>query len=150
MHFNDLVPIYQGAVTPVILISGVGLLLLSMTNRFARVVDRTRARVESMRSSPSSEHPRLLGQLEIMYGRARLLRLAIRLATLSVLTAAVMVITLFLTALLQVEIGRLGAALFIGCLLSLIASLILFLADINRSLAALKLECHSIDHRASF
>ncbi len=33
MHVTDLVPILQMAIGPVILISGVGLLLLSMTNR---------------------------------------------------------------------------------------------------------------------
>ena len=39
---TELIPILQSAVGPVILISGVGLLLLSMTNRFGRVVDRAR------------------------------------------------------------------------------------------------------------
>ncbi|MGE4183167.1 MAG: DUF2721 domain-containing protein, partial [Limisphaerales bacterium] len=33
MRINDLLPILQAAVGPVILISGVGLLILSMTNR---------------------------------------------------------------------------------------------------------------------
>ena len=42
MRLIDLVPILQMAVGPVILISGVGLLLLSMTNRLGRVIDRSR------------------------------------------------------------------------------------------------------------
>src|SRR4051812_29821403 len=42
MRLHDLVPTIQVAIGPVILISGVGLLLLSMTNRLGRVIDRAR------------------------------------------------------------------------------------------------------------
>ena len=37
---DQLIPILQLAIGPVILISGVGLLLLTLTNRFGRLVDR--------------------------------------------------------------------------------------------------------------
>ena len=37
-----LVPILQVAIGPAILISGVGLLLLTMTNRFGRIIHRAR------------------------------------------------------------------------------------------------------------
>jgi hypothetical protein len=39
---KDVIPLLQIAIGPVILISGVGLLLLSMTNRFGRIIDRSR------------------------------------------------------------------------------------------------------------
>ena len=39
---SDLVTILQTAISPVILISGVGLLLLTMTNRLGRTIDRSR------------------------------------------------------------------------------------------------------------
>ena len=39
---TEIVSVLQVAIAPVILISGVGLLLLSLTNRFGRAVDRTR------------------------------------------------------------------------------------------------------------
>jgi hypothetical protein len=42
MHLSTLIPTLQLAVGPVILISGIGLLLLSMTTRFGRTIDRTR------------------------------------------------------------------------------------------------------------
>ncbi len=38
----QLVPILQTAIGPTILISGVGLLLLAMTNRLNHILDRTR------------------------------------------------------------------------------------------------------------
>jgi len=133
-------PILQAAVSPVILISGVGLLILSMTNRLGRVVDRSRQLSDAARGIPWTERPRLESQLKILFRRALVLRLAISLATLSVLLAAILVIALFLTAFLRVELVLLCVLFFIGCLVSLIVSLAAFLQDINLSLSALKLE----------
>lgn len=140
MHLNELISILQGSVGPVILISGAGLLILSMTNRFGRVLDRSRQMIEMLRGAPESERRHLQRQLDILVRRARLLRLAISFAVLSVLLVSILVITLFLTAFLHVEVVLLSAILFIVCLASLIVSLLVFLQDINLSLAALKLE----------
>jgi hypothetical protein len=128
------------AIGPVILISGVGLLMLSMTNRLGRVVDRSRALAESLRRSPEPEHDRFRSQLRILAIRSRLLRLAITLASLSVLLAAVLVIGIFFSALLHLEVGFLIILLFVGCLLCLIGSLIVFIRDLYVSLVALELE----------
>lgn len=140
MRFAELVPILQLAIGPVILISGVGLLLLSMTNRFGRVLDRSRALAEALRRNPEQDRERVCGQLQILSRRARLIRLAITLAALSVLLAAVLVIAMFVIALLHLESSVIVIGLFAGCLISLIGSLGVFIRDINLSLAALELE----------
>jgi hypothetical protein len=140
MRFHDLVPIIQVAVGPVILISGVGLLLLSMTNRLGRVIDRSRQLADTLRRAPEVDRERLVSQLRILARRARLVRLAITLGTLSALLAAVLIITLFSSALFQWETAGLIAVLFIACLAALIGSLVVFLRDINLSLEALELE----------
>jgi hypothetical protein len=46
---TELIPVLQMAIGPVILISGVGLLLLSMTNRLGRVIDRARLLYRELR-----------------------------------------------------------------------------------------------------
>jgi hypothetical protein len=51
----ELIPVLQVAVGPVILVSGVGLLLLTMTNRLARVIDRSRLLYRELRDHPSTE-----------------------------------------------------------------------------------------------
>jgi hypothetical protein len=140
VRLTDLLPILQVAVGPVILISGVGLLLLSMTNRLGRVIDRSRLLAEALRKSTPESKPRITAQLKILSRRARLVLLAIILATLSMLLAAVLVIVLFLAAVFHIEMAVLVILVFAGCLLSLIASLVVFILDINVSLAALKLE----------
>jgi hypothetical protein len=140
MHSNVLIPILQVAIGPVILISGVGLLLLSMTNRYGRVIDRSRLLAEALRTAGPDRRERLASQLEILLRRARLVRLAIALGALSVLLVALLIIALFLLTLLRLEFGTLIVALFIASMGSLIGSLIVFMLDINVSLAALKLE----------
>ena len=140
MRLTDLVPILQMAIGPVILISGVGLLLLSMTNRLGRVIDRSRLLAETLRSSDAADRKRLSSQLEILSRRARLIRLAIILATVSVLLAGILIIALFVAALMGLEIAPVVILLFISCMGSLIASLALFIGDINLSLSALRLE----------
>jgi len=144
MRLTDLVPILEIAIGPVILISGVGLLLLSMTNRLGRVIYRSRLLVEAIRKCEPGERPRLTSQLNILSLRARLVRAAIIFATVSVLLAGVLVIALFVAALVKLEIGIVVILLFIGCMGSLIASLVVFIGDINLSLSALKLELEQV------
>jgi len=137
---NELIPVLQVSVGPVILISGVGLLLLSLTNRFGRAVDRSRQLIREMREAAGTDRQRLAGQVEILFRRAQLIQLAIVLGATSVLFAAVLIITLFFTALLQWELAVPISLMFICCLTCLIGSLIAFIMDIRLSLKALKLE----------
>lgn len=145
MTLHNILPILQVAVGPVILISGVGLLLLSMTNRFGRVVDRSRALAREVRSAAAGDQVRIRGQIQILLRRAHLIRLAITLAAVSLLLAALLIIVLFVTALLRLEIAGAIVALFISCMLSLTASLVVFVKDLNLSLVALKLEVGAVD-----
>lgn len=139
----ELIPLLQVAIGPVILISGVGLLLLTLTNRFGRAVDRSRALAREMRGLSDDDRKRLAGQVTILYHRASLIRISIIMAALSLLLAAVLIISLFLTALMKIESGSLIIAIFIGCMISLIVSLAAFIRDIQLSLQALKLELES-------
>jgi hypothetical protein len=137
---SDLIPILQVAVGPVILISGVGLLLLSMTNRLGRAIDRTRALAGLYAHSGQADQLHLRQQLVVLWGRAKLLRIVITLAATSALCAALLVIDIFLTALWGVGSGWVIVVLFSTSLVSLVIALILFIHDINQSLAALRVE----------
>jgi hypothetical protein len=137
---TELIPVLQIATGPVILISGVGLLLLSMNNRFGRVIDRARALYHALHTGARADQDRTHAQLQILQRRADLLRRAIILASLSALLASFLIIGLFFIALLRLDAGWLILLLFMGCLGALIGSLIVFIQDINQSLLAFKLE----------
>jgi hypothetical protein len=137
---SELIPVLQVAIGPVVLISGVGLLLLTMTNRYGRVIDRARILAAEMRETTSDDEGRIRGQLVILSRRAELLRMAIVFASLNVLLDALLIIVLFLTALFRLEVAWLISALFIAAMLALIASLIVFILDLNQSLAAVRVD----------
>lgn len=126
-----IISIMQMAIGPAILISAVGLLLLTMTNRLGRAVDRARALAHEPAAAP---------QLDVLWARAKILRQSILWASFSALTSAVLVITLFVTALIGFSPARLIAGLFIVSSVALIMSLVLFMRDVNLALTALGVE----------
>jgi hypothetical protein len=140
MKLDDLVPVLQTAIGPMILISGVGMLLLNMTNRLGRTIDRSRQLVGFLRTCDEDDRRRYNLQLVILWRRALLLQSAIALVATSALVAALLVIVLFVCVLLKLELALLLSVLFILCLSLLIAALIYFLRDVNLTLHALSHE----------
>jgi hypothetical protein len=141
---EQIIPELRDAIGPVILISGVGLLLLTMTNRLGRAIDRARQLKHELSARTGHEREQTLAQVAILYRRAKIIRLSITLAATSAALAAVLIVTLFVTALLQAHLGFLIALLFVACMAALFASLVAFIGDINLSLHALKLELNGV------
>ena len=137
---SSLLPLIQLAITPVILISGMGALMITLTNRMARVVDRTRELAETMPSAADDERAHLEDQLRIMWSRALMLRRAVTANGLSMLLSCVMVAVIFGMAKFELNLSPLVLGLFIASILFLTASLVDFLRDIFVSLHALKLQ----------
>lgn len=134
---DQLIPTLQVAIGPVILISGVGLLILSMTNRLGRTIDRSRQLVELRRRAGDQDRIRAELQLGILWRRARLLQTAITLAAVAALLASLLMILLFLGAITDLPIAAAVVLVFATCMLAVIGSLVYFLRDINLSLRAL-------------
>ncbi len=141
ISLSSLVPILQLSIGPVILISGVGLLLLTLTNRFGRMLDRSRAlKGEMSREPDGSGMAKLNAQIGILQRRATLLKISITLAAVTVLLAAVLILVLFLAALLRLELGLLLVLIFAVGQLALIGSMIAFIREIHISLEAVRFE----------
>lgn len=149
MRLADLIPILQMAVGPVILISGIGLLILSLTNRYGRVIDRSRHLAREHRGPDSENKPMMVKEMAILARRARILRAAIAQAVASVLLAALLVISLFLGVLMGLDAAAVIVLFFVLCLGGLIGSMAAFLWDINLSLKALWMELPAEVHHRS-
>jgi len=132
--------VIQTAITPVILLSGVGALMLTLTNRLGRVVDRTRSLAGDLRHGPSEHRAHLESQLAILWRRAQLMRRAVTYAALSMLSSCLLVLAIFIDASERREFGLGLVVIFMASILLLIAALIAFLRDIWLSLEALALE----------
>lgn len=142
MTLAEIITVLQLSVGPAILISGNGLILLSMTNRFGRIIDRSRLLSKEYRDHPSSDNKRITGQLDILQERAELLRTAILFITSSLLLAALLIIVLFLSSLFDFQFNEapIIVLLFCLCMVCVICGLIDFIRELNLSLKALKLE----------
>jgi hypothetical protein len=123
----------QMAISPVIMISAYGMLLLSMTNRLGRAIDRAR-----LLSGESAANRQL--QVEILSKRARRIRAAILAISLAMFFAAVLVLTLFLSIFMHLDLELVVSALFVASLLCLIVSLICLISDVSGSLRAMDAE----------
>ena len=146
---NSFLPIIQLAITPVILISGMGALMITLTNRMARIVDRTRVVAESMSAALPEDRRHLDSQLEIMWRRALLIRRAVTTNGLSMLVSCLLVVAIFAAAMLGWKLQVVMLVLFAASILLLIASLVDFLRDIFVSLHALNLQVERARQRPS-
>ena len=135
-----LLPIIQLAITPVIFIAGLGSLLLTMTNRMGRIVDRTRIMAGQLRTAGPADRAHVESQLRILFRRAKIIRVGVTFNALSMFCAGLLVVVLFLGALLQAEMAIVIVSLFSLTVLCFISALSAFLRDIFISLTALELE----------
>jgi hypothetical protein len=135
-NLDGLTRVLQASISPVALVSGVGLLILSQTNRFSRVADRLRELAHERGENPG-QHADLSPQIDVLLKRARLLRVSIGAATLCVLVASIIVLLVLAIAVLDWPVHLLVLQLFAFSLLSLICSLIFFFCDMHLSLRAM-------------
>jgi hypothetical protein len=142
MNTAEVVQILTASIAPVIVISGVGLLLLSISNRYGRAIDRARALIEDLEKSDysSARAKNLQEQLRHTHQRALLLRASLTYASASIFFVSLMVVSLFLEQVLALHKDFIALPLFALCLLCLVASTYYSIRDITLSLNALELQ----------
>ena len=76
MQTNDIIPTLQVAIGPVILISAVGLLLLTLNNRLTHAIDRARnlAGETHGETVAAARKQRLFAEIRVLWKRMRLIR----------------------------------------------------------------------------
>jgi len=130
----------QIALTPIFLISAIGVTLNVLTSRLARIVDRARAMEDRLRlSEHRSESRELHGKLLVLARRAKWINAAITLITLSALFIAFVVVMLFVNAFLRWELSAFIASMFILSMSSLAAALLAFLIEVRIATATLRI-----------
>lgn len=130
----------QLSVSPVVLISGVGLLLLSVTNRLGRAIDRSRAIADQLDEEGANAAREGKEQLRIIVRRAKYLRISVSLIVLSIFFSCLMILFLFLLIFFSLHWELLVLMAFCLGLVSLLTAMIYLLADVYLSLKALKYE----------
>ena len=144
---QQLILVLQTSVAPCVIISGVGLLVLSMTNRFGRPIDRIRLLAVELEKTPENEREPIKDQIKLLYRRALLLQRAIIFSVLSIFLVATVILGLFLDSLLGLGLEMAIELLFAGSVVCVVVGLAFFLTDIGLTLDSVKIEIkrHGID-----
>ena len=137
LHVSNLAQVIQLAVAPVFLLAGVGATLNGLANRIGRIIDRARLMEERLPASEGEAARELYDRLKILSRRATLINRAIALCVLSGLLVSLVVAALFITSSLNIDLAAPIAVAFVFALLSLAASLLLFLREVFLATASL-------------
>jgi CBS domain containing-hemolysin-like protein len=136
----DVAHLIQVALTPIFLISAIGVTLNVLTSRLARIVDRARATEDRLRGDTQrGETQELQRQLTVLARRAAYINAAITCITMSALLISLVVVMLFLNAFLRWNLSAFIAIMFILSMLSLAAALLAFLIEVRIATNALRI-----------
>lgn len=139
MNIESFTKLLQLSISPIAVISGAGLLLLSITNRLGRAIDRSRDVSEEIEKD-GGDNAAAREQLLVLVKRATLLRNSVFFMAFSVFLATLMILALFL----RLFMGWSSEGLVLVCLFAsvgcLCVSMILFLWDVSLALGALRVE----------
>jgi len=137
---KSLVAFFQSTISPLVLISGVGLILLSLTNRLARTIDRSRGMVAEIENPNSNDKENKKRQLKILVKRSYILKNSIVSISFSILCSSLIIPVLLAMNLFQVNLESLGMIFFMLSISGIILSAIFLFIDVSLTLKALEFE----------
>jgi len=130
IQLGDIGHIIQLAIAPVFLLTGVGTKLAVLTNRLARIIDRSRVLEDRIGAAGMADMTLAFEELETLYRRARLINRAITLSTSCGLFVCLVIVTLFMGDALNLALAQWIALLFVLGMLALIGSFVYLLREI--------------------
>ena len=127
------------SVAPVFLLAGISGLLMVLTNRLGRSIDRSRSlqatiEMELLPEVKAAIDKEMAGLLK----RSRFINWSISLATASALLVCLVIIMLFMGSLANINFSQIVASLFIVCMVVLSAAFSCFLAEVFIAAGALR------------
>ena len=148
MNLDTVASVIDIAVAPVFLLAGISGLLVVLTNRLGRTIDRSRS-LQATLADVQSAHSRTVIQREManLARRMHFNHFAIGSAVMSALLVCLVVVTLFLGSLWQWNVSNAVAGLFIVCMIILSISFCSFLLEI---LVATRVLRATLTHAAGF
>jgi hypothetical protein len=131
LHLGNIGQIIQLAIAPVFLLTGVGTNLTVLTNRLARIIDRSRVIEDVINTQGASGlTPHMRIELDELYQRSHLINRAITFSSTCALVVCLVIAALFLGDALDLHLDKIIAALFVAAVFALIGSFIYFLREI--------------------
>jgi hypothetical protein len=127
IQISDIGHVIQLAIAPVFLLTGVCTMLMVLTNRLARIIDRTRVLEDRL---DIAYHEAYMDETDILYQRWHLINYAIALSTACGLVVCLVIALLFLGDTTNLKLDRYIAGLFVVGMVTLIGSFVYLLREI--------------------
>ena len=134
-HITGIAQVIQLAIAPVFLLTAVGTIIGVLSNRLARIVDRTRV-LEDRGNDRQVVAAAIPAELEVLSRRMGLAYIAIGLAVVCALLIGLLIVFAFADAFLSVNLSKVIGLLFVAAMLAFIASLLAFLREIFLAVAS--------------
>lgn len=134
---NSFASMLANSLTPITLISGVGLMLLCMVARYNHTTDRVRQLLARREAGDYDREPELDYEIHMIFRRARYLRLAMLSLVLSDVASGVLLTTNVISHILGVNLVGFSSILLVLALLLIVASCAYFSLEVRTSLYAL-------------
>ena len=136
----DVAHLIQVALTPIFLMTAIGVTLNVLTNRLARIVDRARRLEDSVvRGDAVIGGGDVHEQLRALVRRSRCINASITLIIASGLLITLVVVMLFLDAFLHWQLNVFVAVGFVLSMLSLSGSLLAFLIEVRIATSSVRI-----------
>ena len=127
------------AIAPVFLITGIGSLLAVMSNRLARIIDRSRQIEDKWQHLDQSQILDAEAELSSLAKRARLASFAINFCAFATLTVCLLIATLFLDAFIGTNLRWFVGGLFVLSMFSLSGGIVCFLREVHIAMLSLRI-----------
>ncbi|MET0320324.1 MAG: DUF2721 domain-containing protein [Duganella sp.] len=139
IQIGDIGHIIQLAIAPVFLLSGVCTNLIVLTNRLARIIDRSRVLEDRLDIAYSNVY---INELDLLYRRSHLINYSIALSTACGLMVCLVIAMLFLGDITNISLEKYIAGMFVFSVFCLIGSFCYLLREIFIASAAMRSHRH--------
>lgn len=139
IQVGDIGHIIQLAIAPVFLLTGVCTNLMVLTNRLARIIDRSRVLEDRLDVGYNDSY---LNELDVLYRRSHLINVSIGSSTGCGLLVCLVIAMLFIGDTTNVTLDQYIAGLFVLAMLGLITSFVYLLREIFIASSSMRAHRH--------
>lgn len=130
------------ALAPVTLISGVGLLLVSMSARYCHATSRIRQLLAERKEESEDFHEEIDQSIDLIYKRASLLKTGILTLMISAAFSSLQVLVIVIGRLFSLDLSLMKSTMLLASVIFIVISSCIYVSEVQVSVKALGLTVH--------
>lgn len=130
------------ALAPVTLISGVGLLLVSMSARYCHATNRIRQLLAERKEESEDFHEEIDQSIDLIYKRASLLKTGILTLMISAAFSSLQVLVIVIERLFSLDLSLMKSTMLLASVIFIVISSCIYVSEVQVSVKALGLTVH--------